>query len=191
MKVVKPIKTAHFRGVWSCVWFRLLGFFCVFFFCWGTWACDSCILYSVLMLRLVALASPLSKQTPVPCTVLLFPGYTNVCIDIQNPNPFTDSTYRLDHAGGKVALHRYQHPSSLPNSSLWSKACFFISFSLLSPSDMFRFKPRYCSFKYFALHRIFFYKLVNVYICFLIFFQYSDIYYHIYSTIKCSHSFFF
>lgn len=56
---------------------------------------------------------------------------------------------------------------------------------------MFRFKPRYCSFKYFALHRIFFYKLVNVYICFLIFFQYSDIYYHIYSTIKCSHSFFF
>lgn len=40
---------------------------------------------------------------------------------------------------------------------------------------------KYCSFKYCALHRIFCHKLVNIYI----FFQYSDIYFHIYRTIKC------
>lgn len=41
---------------------------------------------------------------------------------------------------------------------------------------------KYCSFKYCALHRIFCHKLVNIYI---FFFQYSDIYFHIYRTIKC------
>lgn len=45
---------------------------------------------------------------------------------------------------------------------------------------------KYCSFKYCALHRIFCHKLVNIYI-----FQYSDIYFHIYRTIKCFCSLFF
>lgn len=61
-----------------------------------------------------------------------------------------------------------------------------------SPSDMFFFflvskTKKYCSFKYCALHRIFCHKLVNIYI----FFQYSDIYFHIYRTIKCFCSLFF
>lgn len=54
------------------------------------------------------------------------------------------------------------------------------------PSDMLFFlfclqSQKYCSFKYCALHRIFCHKLVNIYI----FSQYSDIYFHIYRTIKC------
>lgn len=40
---------------------------------------------------------------------------------------------------------------------------------------------KYCSFKYCALHRIFSHKLVNIYISS----QYSDINFHIYTTIKC------
>lgn len=47
---------------------------------------------------------------------------------------------------------------------------------------LFQKTEKYCSFKYCALHRIFCHKLVNIYI---FFFQYSDIYFHIYRTIKC------
>lgn len=71
--------------------------------------------------------------------------------------------------------------TSVLNCPLMRCKANIFEFLLICFCCLFSKTKKYCSFKYCALHRIFCHKLVNIYI----FIQYSDIYFHIYRTIKC------